>query len=104
MLKFAMDGVVSFSYVPLRFATWLGAAAGCMAFVVAGWALFAKVSGQPTEPGWATIMIAVSLASSAQLLMIGILGEYVGRIYEEVKRRPLYVVESEVNAARDSET
>lgn len=104
MLKFAMDGVVSFSTVPLRFATWLGVAAGCIALVVAGWAVVSKLSGQPTEPGWATIMLAVSLGTSAQLLMIGILGEYIGRIYEEVKRRPLYVVEVEKNARVDDAT
>jgi hypothetical protein len=48
-------------------------------------------------PGWATIMIAVALASSAQLIMTGILGEYIGRIYEEVKRRPLYIVADTLN-------
>ena len=47
--------------------------------------------------GWTTIIIIVALASSAQLLMIGVLGEYVGRIYEEVKRRPLYLIAEEIN-------
>jgi hypothetical protein len=50
-------------------------------------------------PGWTTIMILVALGSSAQLLVIGILGAYVGRIYEEVQRRPLYTVAQEVNFA-----
>jgi polyisoprenyl-phosphate glycosyltransferase len=50
-------------------------------------------------PGWTTLMILVAFGTCAQLLMIGILGEYVGRIYEEVKRRPLYVVGEEVNLA-----
>ena len=53
--------------------------------------------GSGVVRGWTTIMILVGLGSSAQLLMTGILGEYVGRIYEEVKRRPLYVVEREIN-------
>jgi len=104
MLKFAMDGVVSFSTVPLRFATWLGVACGFAALCVAAWAVASKLWGQPTVPGWATIMLAVSVTASAQLLMIGILGEYVGRIYEEVKRRPLYVVDAEVNAQRDEDS
>ncbi|HEY7376899.1 MAG TPA: hypothetical protein VIF57_32370, partial [Polyangia bacterium] len=64
-----------------------------------GWALYSKFFGGVVR-GWTTIMILVGLGSSAQLLMTGILGEYVGRIYEEVKRRPLYVVEDEINLAR----
>ena len=91
MLRFAIDGITSFSIVPLRLATWLGLLSGLVAIVISGWALYAAIAGE-TVPGWATIMIAVALAASAQLIMTGILGEYIGRIYEEVKRRPLYVV------------
>ena len=68
---------------------------------VAGWSLYGRLYGR-FVPGWATIMITVSLGASAQLIMTGILGEYVGRIYEEVKRRPLYVVADEVNATREA--
>ena len=100
MLKFALDGIATFSIVPLRAATWLGILAGLMGVVVAGWALWARLYGR-IVPGWTTIMIAVSLGASAQLLMTGILGEYIGRIYEEVRRRPLYVVADEVNAERE---
>ena len=96
MLRFAIDGITSFSTVPLRMATWLGLLAGLVAMGGVGWALYSKFFGGVVR-GWTTIMILVGLGSSAQLLMTGILGEYVGRIYEEVKRRPLYVVEDEVN-------
>ncbi len=96
MLRFAIDGITSFSILPLRLATWLGIMAGVVAIITSVWALYAGITGQ-TVPGWATIMIAVALASSAQLIMTGILGEYVGRIYEEVKRRPLYIVGDTVN-------
>jgi dolichol-phosphate mannosyltransferase len=99
MLHFAVDGITSFSTVPLRMATWLGVIAGLVAMGGVGWALYSKFFGGVVR-GWTTIMILVGLGSSAQLLMTGILGEYVGRIYEEVKRRPLYVVETEVNLAR----
>jgi glycosyltransferase involved in cell wall biosynthesis len=99
MLHFAVDGITSFSTVPLRMATWLGVMAGLVAMGGVGWALYSKFFGGVVR-GWTTIMILVGLGSSAQLLMTGILGEYVGRIYEEVKRRPLYVVDSEVNLAR----
>ena len=96
MLHFAVDGITSFSTVPLRMATWLGVLAGVVALGGVGWALYSKFFGGVVR-GWTTIMILVGLGSSAQLLMTGILGEYVGRIYEEVKRRPLYVVDSEIN-------
>jgi dolichol-phosphate mannosyltransferase len=97
MLGFAIDGITSFSTVPLRMATWLGLLAGVTAMGGVGWALYSKFLGGGVVRGWTTIMILVGLGSSAQLLMTGILGEYVGRIYEEVKRRPLYVVEGEIN-------
>jgi glycosyltransferase involved in cell wall biosynthesis len=98
MLRFALDGITSFSTVPLRFATWLGALAGAVASATAVWALIQGIVGH-VVPGWTTIMIAVSFGTCAQLLMIGILGEYIGRIYEEVKRRPLYVIGEEINLA-----
>ena len=97
MLRFAIDGITSFSSVPLRFATWLGVAAGMVAFIGGVWAVYEKIWGTGTVAGWTTIMILVALGSSAQLLMMGILGEYIGRIYEEVKRRPLYIVGEEIN-------
>jgi glycosyltransferase involved in cell wall biosynthesis len=97
MLRFASDGIISFSTLPLRMATVLGMFSGVIAAGVALWVLFAVLSGAFVVPGWATLMLAVSLASSAQLLMIGILGEYLGRIYDEVKRRPLYLVDETKN-------
>jgi len=97
MVRFAIDGITSFSTVPLRFATWLGVFAGLMAVVIALWAVYIKLFVSGAVQGWTTIMIVVALGTSAQLLMIGILGEYIGRIYEEVKRRPLYLVAEEIN-------
>jgi len=96
MLSFAIDGITSFSIVPLRTATWLGVVAGLIAIATAAWAFVQGMIGHVVA-GWTTIMIAVAFGTCAQLLMIGILGEYVGRIYEEVKRRPLYIVGDEVN-------
>lgn len=101
MLRFASDGIISFSTLPLRMATVLGMFSGLMAAGVAAWVLIAVLSGAYVVPGWATLMLAVSLASSAQLLMIGILGEYLGRIYDEVKRRPLYLVDQTKNLDAD---
>lgn len=103
MLRFAIDGITSFSVVPLKIATWLGIVAGALGVMVALWAFYVKLFNQEAVPGWATLMIAVALASSAQLLMTGILGEYIGRIYEEVKRRPLYLVGEIVNTKLDDD-
>jgi glycosyltransferase involved in cell wall biosynthesis len=97
MLRFAFDGITSFSTLPLRMATWLGALAALLAMGLGAWAFWVKVQGVSAVPGWTTIMILVALGSSVQLLVIGILGAYVGRIYEEVQRRPLYAVAREVN-------
>ncbi len=97
MLRFAIDGITSFSVVPLKMAIWLGVFAGLMGVVVALLAAYAHFFTQATIPGWTGIMVAVCLSASAQLLMTGVLGNYVGRIYEEVKRRPLYLVEDEYN-------
>jgi glycosyltransferase involved in cell wall biosynthesis len=97
MLGFAIDGITSFSIIPLRLATWLGVLSGFTALAGGAWAFYVKVGGGGVVPGWTTIMILVALGSSAQLLMMGILGEYVGRIYEEVKRRPLYAISEELN-------
>ncbi len=97
MLRFATDGIVSFSTLPLRLATLLGLLAGLGALGVAVWVVLVKLTGVAAVPGWATLMLAISMASSAQLLMIGILGEYLGRIYDEVKRRPLYLVQETRN-------
>lgn len=104
MLQFAIDGITSFSILPLRVATWLGVLAGMAAVGIGIWAVVSKLFGTGTVPGWTTIMFAVALGSSAQLLMTGVLGEYVGRIYEEIKRRPLYIVEREVNFQTPSDT
>ena len=108
MIAFAFDGITSFSTLPLRMATWLGALAALLAMGLGLWAFYVKVRGV-SVPGWTTIMILVALGSSVQLLVIGILGAYVGRIYEEVQRRPLYTVSKEVNfvpydKAQDSST
>ena len=71
MLRFALDGILSFSAVPLRLAVWLGFGFGCLALVVAAWVVYAKWSGVWVVPGWASIMVVVALGSSAQLVVCG---------------------------------
>lgn len=104
MMRFAIDGITSFSIIPVRMATWLGVATGFLAVFIGLWAIVQKLRGAPVVVGWTTIMMLVAFCSSAQLLMTGVLGEYVGRIYEEVKRRPLYTVAERLNLpATDAE-
>jgi dolichol-phosphate mannosyltransferase len=97
MVRFALDGITSFSVLPLRFATYLGMLTSLGSVGVIAYALLAKYLYHQAVPGWTALMIIVTIFASVQLLMIGILGEYVGRVYEEVKRRPLYVVGDAVN-------
>jgi glycosyltransferase involved in cell wall biosynthesis len=93
MLQFAADGIISFSFVPLRVATWLGFAAIGFAFLGILYAVIARLVTNDWVPGWASIFTAVLFMGGVQLLTLGIIGEYIGRIYNEVKRRPLYVVQ-----------
>jgi polyisoprenyl-phosphate glycosyltransferase len=97
MVRFALDGITSFSILPLRLATYLGMLMILASLGVIAWALISKYVLHYVVQGWTGLMIVVSVFASVQLLMIGILGEYVGRIYEEVKRRPLYIVGDTVN-------
>jgi polyisoprenyl-phosphate glycosyltransferase len=94
----AIDGLVSFSTIPLRLSTYLGlfsaVLAICMALLVLYWRV---VTPNSTLTGFATIAIAIFFLGAVQLISIGILGEYIGRIYEEVKNRPLYIL-SEVGS------
>jgi glycosyltransferase involved in cell wall biosynthesis len=100
MLRFAIDGITSFSVLPLRFATYLGMVISMMSLGVAVWAVLERYYFRSTVPGWTSEAVLVSLLAAVQLLMIGILGEYIGRIYEQVKERPLYVVGDRVNLPR----
>lgn len=104
MLRFAADGITSFSVLPLRFATYLGMVISAMSVLYAIWAIIAHFALDMTLPGWTATVVLISLLSAVQLLMIGILGEYIGRIYEEVKRRPLYVIGDRVNLPRQRDT
>jgi dolichol-phosphate mannosyltransferase len=96
-VKFALDGITSFSTVPLRFAIWLGVLSGVLAIVIGAWAVYTKFFVRGVVPGWTTLMIFSAFTSSVQLIMIGVMGEYLGRAYEELKGRPLYIVAEEHN-------
>ena len=92
MVRLALDAVLSFSSFPLRLATWFGAAAIAGAAAAGGYALVLRLATGAWIPAAAALFVAVLFLGGAQLLAVGILGEYVGRIYAEAQRRPLYLV------------
>lgn len=98
MLKFATDAVVSFSYKPLRITSYLGMALSGVSFIYLIIALFLKLFNViDTVQGWMSIVAISLFFNGIVLLVLGIMGEYIGRIYDEVKARPLYVVNEFVN-------
>jgi dolichol-phosphate mannosyltransferase len=93
LLRLASDGIFAFSIVPLRAAAVVGAIAITLSIVFALYALYAKVVLDRSPAGFTAITILVTFLSGVNILFVGVIGEYVGRIYEEVKARPVYVVE-----------
>jgi len=91
MLRFALDGITSFSYLPLRLSTWTGFVVSLFAFLYIVVVIVLKAVGI-SWPGYSSLMASILFLGGVQLLMIGIMGEYLGRIFDEVKRRPLYLV------------
>jgi polyisoprenyl-phosphate glycosyltransferase len=96
MLRFSFDAITSFSYRPLQFATLLGFVFSGIAFLLIPLTIVARYTNI-YERGVPTTIVIVSLLGGIQLICVGIIGEYVGRIYDEVKRRPLYVVRDKAN-------
>ena len=96
MVRFAMDGIVSFSTVPIRLATSTGFAASGLAILGILMALYERFFGIGLVKGWTSTVIAVLFVGGVQLICLGIIGEYTGRIYGESKRRPLYVVRERI--------
>ena len=92
MLKFAMDGITSFSYFPLQLATYIGFVAALLAVLGIIVTIILRLSGSHAFLGQATTLVSVLFLGGVQLICLGILGEYLGRIYDEVKGRPLYIV------------
>jgi len=92
MLKFAMDGITSFSYFPLQVATYIGFISAALAVLGILVTIVLRLSGSQAFYGQATTLVSVLFLGGVQLICLGILGEYLGRIYDEVKGRPLYIV------------
>jgi dolichol-phosphate mannosyltransferase len=92
MLRFAVAGITSFSVVPLRLGLGLGLVTTMGAVIYAVYAVLAKILTGQTVPGWTSVVALLSLFFGVQFILLGILGEYIGSIFQEVKRRPRYVI------------
>jgi glycosyltransferase involved in cell wall biosynthesis len=100
MLRFSLDAIASFSHVPLQLATYVGLLSAGLAFVAIPVVLGLHFAGSYL-PGFGSLTIAILLLGGIQLIALGVIGEYVGRIYDEVKHRPLYIVRDERNRPED---
>ncbi len=96
MMSFAIDGITSFSIKPLRLITAMGVVFMLVALAIIGWALYSFAVGA-VVPGWTSLLVSLWFIGGAVLTAIGIIGEYIGKIYKEVKRRPRYFIEKMVN-------
>jgi glycosyltransferase involved in cell wall biosynthesis len=97
MLAFALDGITSFSVTPIRFVTLMGFILFVVSILAAVYAIVGKLMGANVT-GWTSLVLSVWFIGGVQLLALGLIGEYIGKIYKEVKHRPLYVIEKEVLA------
>lgn len=93
MLKFAFDGITSFSFFPLQLATYFGFLVSGLSFMGILVVILMKLFTTVTIPGWSSMIASILFLGGVQLITIGIIGEYIGRIYDEVKQRPLYIVQ-----------
>ena len=92
LLRLAIEGITSFSSAPLQLATWMGLAVSALAFAYALHRVVITLLRGPDVPGYPSLLVVILFLGGVQLITLGIIGEYIGRIYQEVKQRPLYLV------------
>jgi dolichol-phosphate mannosyltransferase len=102
MIGLAVDAVTSFSTVPLRFASHLGMAFGLLGILALGWVGWGWLSGEAVQ-GWASLAALILIIGSVQLMVLGVFGEYLGRMYMETKNRPLFIVDEIRSQAANAE-
>jgi dolichol-phosphate mannosyltransferase len=96
-LKIGLNGLISFSARPLQMMSIAGALIAGLSFLLGAWYLVQKLLGVNLTAGLPTTVLVVTFFSGVQLLCLGLMGEYIGRIYDEVKRRPMFIVDKRVN-------
>ena len=103
MIAFALDGITSFSVKPMRLILFIGAVIFCLSLIALLWALIAKLSGHSVG-GWTSLMCSIWMIGGIQLLSLGVIGEYIGKVYGESKRRPRFIIERVINDEEYHET
>jgi glycosyltransferase involved in cell wall biosynthesis len=93
MLALAIDGITSFSVRPLRFVAVIGMLFAFAAMIQLGWIFYVKFGLESAVPGWASTLIPITFFGGVQLFCLGLVGEYIGKIYNETKKRPLFIIE-----------
>lgn len=101
MMRFASDGIIAFSTKPLRMVMTLGLISVLISIAVLIYSVIVKFIGQDIQTGWASLMVAITFFSGVQLLGLSIVSQYIARIYDESKNRPIYVVKETVNIEED---
>ena len=96
MISFGIDGITSFSIIPLRLFTFIGMVISIFSLLAIFWSMFAKIFGV-TVTGWTSIVVPIYFLGGIQMIFLGVLGEYVGKIYMEVKGRPRFIIEKKIN-------
>ncbi len=97
LLSFAISGITSFSIVPLRIVTFIGFMMSFVSFILGLSAFIDKLIRHTTVPGWATIVAAIGFISGVQILCMGIIAEYLGQLFQEVKSRPRYIIKKKID-------
>ncbi|MBW8833920.1 MAG: glycosyltransferase, partial [Burkholderia sp.] len=93
MIALALEGIFSFSTVPLRWITWLGLTVSAAALAFAAWAIIIRLFTERAVPGWASTVVPMFFLGGVQLLALGVIGGYLSRVYAEAKQRPRFIVE-----------
>lgn len=94
LVGLALSGYIGFSSLPLRLAAWLGVWSATAGFLLTIWVIVSKLTVPHAPQGWASTIAVILFVGGVQMMMLGVIGEYLGRVYDEVRRRPLYVVSS----------
>mgnify|MGYP000662392707 FL=1 len=94
MINYAIEGLTSFTTAPLRWATYIGVITAILAVLYMIYVFYMAITGNPSlQKGWSSMMIIILLFGSLQMIFLGIMGEYLGRIFDETKNRPLYFIQ-----------
>jgi len=101
LLGLAFSGYFGFSAIPLHLAAWLGLSSAVIGFLLMLWVIVTKLMTIPSPRGWASIAALILFVGGIQLLILGIMGDYLGRVYDEVRQRPLYIVSSKLGFSND---